>query len=94
MTTDPAVAVTFNDIPFIRNHFFEQAIMTLVGEVVRGPQGTLYGRNAAAGVVNLISAKPTDQYEAMASVDIGKYESRRRRACSTCLSSATSSIYA
>lgn len=28
-------------------------------EVLRGPQGTLYGRNATAGLVNLISAKPT-----------------------------------
>ena len=78
VTTDPAVAVAFNDIPFIRNHFFEQEFYDVSQvEVVRGPQGTLYGRNATAGVVNLISAKPTDQYEAMASVDIGNYESRR-----------------
>ncbi len=72
VTTDPAVAVAFNDIPFIRNHFFEQEFFD-VGqvEVLRGPQGTLYGRNATAGVVNMVSAKPTDQYEAMASVDVG-----------------------
>src|SRR6185437_867328 len=41
------------------------------------PQGTLYGRNATAGVVNVISAKPTDQFEAMASADIGNYKNRR-----------------
>ena len=78
VTTDPAVAVALNDIPFIRNHFFEQEFYD-VGqvEVVRGPQGTLYGRNATAGVVNLISAKPTDQFEAMASADIGNYHNRR-----------------
>ncbi len=46
-------------------------------EVLRGPQGTLYGRNATAGVVNLITAKPTDQFEAMASGDIGNYKNRR-----------------
>ncbi len=57
-----------NDIPFIRNHFFEQEFYDLSqAEVLRGPQGTLYGRNATAGVVNVISAKPTDQFEAMAS---------------------------
>ncbi len=58
VTTDPAVAVAFNDTPFIRNHFFEQEFYDVTQvEVLRGPQGTLYGRNATAGVVNLISAK-------------------------------------
>jgi outer membrane receptor protein involved in Fe transport len=78
VTTDPAVAVSFNDIPFIRNHFFEQEFFDVSQvEVLRGPQGTLYGRNATSGVVNLISAKPTDHYEAMASVDVGNYNNRR-----------------
>jgi iron complex outermembrane recepter protein len=81
VTTDPAVAVAFNDIPFIRNHFFEQEFYDVSQvEVLRGPQGTLYGRNATAGVVNLISAKPTDQFEAMASADIGNYQNRRLEA--------------
>ncbi len=78
VTTDPAVAVAFNDMPFIRNHFFEQEFYD-VGqvEVLRGPQGTLYGRNATAGVVNLISAKPTDQFEARRSGEIGNYHQKR-----------------
>jgi iron complex outermembrane receptor protein len=81
VTTDPAVAVAFNDIPFIRNHFFEQEFYDVSQvEVLRGPQGTLYGRNATAGVVNLVSAKPSDQFEAMASADIGNYENRRLEA--------------
>ena len=78
VTTDPAVAVAFNDIPFIRNHFFEQEFYDVSQvEVLRGPQGTLYGRNATAGVVNMVAAKPSDQYEAEASVDVGNYENRR-----------------
>jgi len=78
VTTDPAVAVAFNDTPFIRNHFFEQEFYDVNQvEVVRGPQGTLYGRNATAGVVNVISAKPTDQFEAMLSADWGNYSNRR-----------------
>ena len=81
VTTDPAVAVAFNDTPFIRNHFFEQEFYDVASvEVARGPQGTLYGRNATAGVVNLISAKPSDQFEAMASADIGNYHNRRLEA--------------
>ena len=78
VTTDPAVAVAFNDTPFIRNHFFEQEFYDVNQvEVLRGPQGTLYGRNATAGVVNVISAKPTDQFEAMLSADFGNYTNRR-----------------
>ncbi len=78
VTTDPAVAVALNDIPFIRNHFFEQEFYDLgSAQVLRGPQGTVYGRNATAGVVNLETAKPTDQFEAMASADIGNYQNRR-----------------
>jgi len=81
VTTDPAVAVAMNDIPFIRNHFFEQEFFDLGQvEVLRGPQGTLYGRNATGGVVNLIPAKPTDQFEAMASAEIGNYGQRRLEA--------------
>jgi outer membrane receptor protein involved in Fe transport len=78
VTTDPAVAVAMNDTPFIRNHFFEQEFFD-VGqvEVLRGPQGTLYGRNATAGVVNLVPAKPIDQFEAMASAELGNYHQRR-----------------
>ena len=78
VTTDPAVAVALNDIPFIRNHFFEQEFYDIgQAEVLRGPQGTLYGRNATAGVVNLVTAKPTDQFEAVASADVGNYKNRR-----------------
>ena len=78
VTTDPAVAVALNDVPFIRNHFFEQEFYDIgQAEVLRGPQGTLYGRNATAGVVNLVTAKPTDQFEAMASGDMGNYKNRR-----------------
>jgi len=81
VATDPAVAVAFNDMPFIRNHFFEQEFYDVSQvEVLRGPQGTLYGRNATAGVVNVVSAKPTDQFEAMASGDFGNYHNRRYEA--------------
>ncbi|HWA31306.1 MAG TPA: TonB-dependent receptor, partial [Rhizomicrobium sp.] len=78
VTTDPAVAVALNDIPFLRNHFFEQEFYDLAqAEVLRGPQGTLYGRNATAGVVNLTTARPSDQFEAMASGEIGSYHQKR-----------------
>jgi iron complex outermembrane receptor protein len=43
-------------------------------EVLRGPQGALYGRNAVGGAVNIVSARPTDTFEAMARATYARYD--------------------
>jgi iron complex outermembrane recepter protein len=42
-------------------------------EVLRGPQGTLYGRNAVAGVVNIVTNDPVFRYEGYGSAGFGDY---------------------
>jgi iron complex outermembrane recepter protein len=43
-------------------------------EVLRGPQGTLYGRGATAGAMNLVTKKPTDQLEGYVRASYGNYD--------------------
>ncbi|WP_206243541.1 TonB-dependent receptor [Novosphingobium terrae] len=45
-------------------------------EVLRGPQGTLYGRNTTAGVVNVIAAEPTQKFGASIEGGYGVYNAR------------------
>ncbi len=49
-------------------------------EVLRGPQGTLYGRNATAGSINLVTQRPTDVLEGRADVAFGDYSQTQIRA--------------
>ena len=81
-TTDPGVAVSFNNTTLIVNRLFEQEYLDIERvEVLRGPQGTLYGRNATAGVINVISAKPKlDVFEGEIKIETGNFDAQRLRA--------------
>jgi len=79
VTTDPGVAVEFNSTAFIRNRLFEQEYFDVERvEVLRGPQGTLHGRNATAGVINVISAKPNlHEFDGWIKGEVGNYHAKR-----------------
>jgi iron complex outermembrane receptor protein len=78
---DPGVAYHFDGVYLGRptaaaTDFFDLERV----EVLRGPQGTLYGRNATGGSINVISQKPTDEWDALADFSYGNYDALRVRA--------------
>ncbi|WP_295224923.1 TonB-dependent receptor [uncultured Brevundimonas sp.] len=80
-SSDPAVAVSFNNTPLIRNRLFEQEYLDVDRvEVLRGPQGTLYGRNATGGVVNMFPNLPIFQSEGFVTGELGNYDTKRAQA--------------
>lgn len=46
-------------------------------EVLRGPQGTLFGRNATGGLLHIISKKPTEDFEAYVDLTVAEYDKVR-----------------
>lgn len=74
---DPGVATYYNGV------YSEDALIALTEnglwdleriEVLRGPQGTLYGRNSIGGAINYISKKPSQQWEGTLRTQLGKYD--------------------
>ncbi len=81
-TCDTATAIHVNDMPLVTTRLFESEFFDLERiEVLRGPQGTLFGRNATSGVVNFISAKPDlTGIHSAAEFEYGNYDSKRVKA--------------
>jgi iron complex outermembrane receptor protein len=71
---DPGVA-NYNDGIYTGFAIFAGKDPLLVDrvEVLRGPQGTLYGRNSIGGAINTISKRPTEEFEADAVFAFGNY---------------------
>ncbi|MEM8900634.1 MAG: TonB-dependent receptor, partial [Bacteroidota bacterium] len=58
----PIVGIYVDDIPLFNTASFPAVLQNLDRiEVLRGPQGTLYGRNSLGGVINIITKQPTNK---------------------------------
>lgn len=74
-SSDAGVGIHQNDVPLQGNRFLEAEFYDMERvEVLRGPQGTLYGRNATGGVFNAITAKPVlEEWQGNISATFGNY---------------------
>lgn len=76
--TDPAVGVYVDGVYAARSGASLLAFNDIERiEVLKGPQGTLFGRNSAAGAVSIVTKKPGDAFELEASARVGNFEKRR-----------------
>lgn len=74
-TFDPAVGVYVDDVYYsrIRGTQFDLLDLARV-EVLRGPQGTLYGKNTIGGALKLVSRQPDQTLRSQSSVSVGNYD--------------------
>lgn len=74
---EPPVGMVFDGIPHARIEYFMAALMdTARMEVMRGPQGTTFGKNTTAGLIHLIAKEPTDVAGGMLQIDGGELDRR------------------
>lgn len=73
--SSPAAGIYVDEIPLaspglMSGNFFDLGRI----EILKGPQGTLYGRNTTAGAVNIVSATPGDSFAAFAKAGYGNFD--------------------
>ncbi len=72
---ETGVTISQDGIPFTTQYMLDADFLDVERvEVLRGPQGTISGRNATGGAINIHSKRPTEEFEGSLKMTIGNYE--------------------
>ena len=76
-TLTVSTGLFIDGVPVLSNMGFEDTFLDIERvEVLRGPQGTLYGKNTETGAINIITRQPGNDFQAKLSADVGKLLSK------------------
>lgn len=74
----PPVAFVVDGVQYGSNDFINQDLIDIERiEVLRGPQGALYGQGAIAGAINIVTKEPTNDFEGYGKVSYGRGDTLR-----------------
>jgi iron complex outermembrane receptor protein len=80
-TSEPPIAFYLNDVYQARLSGINMEFLDIERiEVLRGPQGTLFGRNSTSGAVNIITRKPGQEFRFDSALSVGSYEEYKVKA--------------
>lgn len=82
--SDPSVAVFVDEVYQAGTTGLQSNLIDIDRiEVLKGPQGTLFGRNAAVGAINVVTKRPSDQFGGYIEGDVGNYGAHALRGAVT-----------
>ncbi|MGJ8670091.1 MAG: TonB-dependent receptor [Oceanococcus sp.] len=75
---EQSVGLVIDGVPYASKFFYMGALFDLRQvEIMRGPQGALYGKNTTAGLINLVSQRPSHKRELKVDLQFGNLDRRR-----------------
>lgn len=77
-TADSGVSVHVNEVPIESHRLYAVEYFDVeTVSILRGPQGTLFGRNATGGLINMTTKRPEDTFTASFEAEVGDYGSSK-----------------
>ncbi len=78
LAANPAVSVYVDEVPLPFPSMTRGAILDVERvEVLKGPQGTLFGQNSTGGAINYVAAKPGEEFEAGLNASYGRFNAKQ-----------------